>query len=55
MSDFEGVVPTLAAALQERGYTTLTPVQEAMLSPDMKDADALVSARTGSGKTVAFD
>ena len=54
MSDFEGVVPTLAAALQERGYTTLTPVQEAMLSPEMKDADALVSARTGSGKTVAF-
>ncbi|MDN2583723.1 DEAD/DEAH box helicase [Aquibium sp. ELW1220] len=54
MTIFEGVVPALATALQERGYTTLTPVQEAMLAPGLRDADALVSARTGSGKTVAF-
>ncbi|WP_187972100.1 DEAD/DEAH box helicase [Aquibium microcysteis] len=54
MTLFEGVVPALATALQERGYTTLTPVQEAMLAPALRDADALVSARTGSGKTVAF-
>ncbi|MFN3549131.1 MAG: DEAD/DEAH box helicase [Mesorhizobium sp.] len=54
MTIFEGVVPALATALQERGYTALTPVQEAMLAPGLRDADALVSARTGSGKTVAF-
>jgi ATP-dependent RNA helicase DeaD len=54
MTDIEGVVPALAAALQERGYTTLTPVQKAMLAPELSHADALVSARTGSGKTVAF-
>ncbi len=54
MTIFEGVVPALATALQERGYTTLTPVQDAMLAPELRDADALVSARTGSGKTVAF-
>jgi len=54
MTEFEGVVPTLAQALNKRGYETLTPVQEAMLAPDLDGVDALVSAQTGSGKTVAF-
>lgn len=54
MSPYEGVVPALAHALQERGYETLTQVQEAVLAPELAGADALVSAQTGSGKTVAF-
>ncbi|MBT5570325.1 MAG: DEAD/DEAH box helicase [Alphaproteobacteria bacterium] len=54
MTDFEGVVPTLGAALTARGYDTLTPVQEAVIAPDLADRDLLVSAQTGSGKTVAF-
>ncbi|NNC38339.1 MAG: DEAD/DEAH box helicase [Acidimicrobiales bacterium] len=54
MTQFLGVVPTLADALTERGYTKLTPVQEAVLDPDFIAADLLVSAQTGSGKTVAF-
>ncbi|MGE4611850.1 MAG: DEAD/DEAH box helicase [Paracoccaceae bacterium] len=54
MTEFEGVVPTLAQALNKRGYETLTPVQIAMLDPDLDGVDALVSAQTGSGKTVAF-
>ncbi|MBL4666810.1 MAG: DEAD/DEAH box helicase, partial [Sneathiella sp.] len=54
MSQIEGVTPSLAAALDKRGYTTLTPVQIAMLAPELETADALVSAQTGSGKTVAF-
>jgi len=54
MIDFEGVVPALGQALNKRGYTELTPVQKAVLAPELKDADALVSAQTGSGKTVAF-
>lgn len=54
MTVFEGVNPSLVQALDKRGYTTLTPVQTAVLAPEMKDADALVSAQTGSGKTVAF-
>ncbi|MBL4640136.1 MAG: DEAD/DEAH box helicase [Kordiimonadaceae bacterium] len=54
MTDFEGVVPALAKALDKRGYTKLTPVQIAMLAPELETADALVSAQTGSGKTVAF-
>lgn len=50
----EGVVPALRDALQKREYTELTPVQEAVLAPELTDADLLVSAQTGSGKTVAF-
>lgn len=44
----------LTDALQKRGYDTLTPVQEAMTNPDLSTSDLLVSAQTGSGKTVGF-
>ena len=54
MSEFEGVVATLGQALNKRGYAQLTPVQKAVLAPELQKADALVSAQTGSGKTVAF-
>jgi ATP-dependent RNA helicase DeaD len=54
MTEFEGIVPAIAEALAKRGYSTLTPVQKAMLDPTLDSADALVSAQTGSGKTVAF-
>ncbi len=45
---------TLTRALDERGYTELTPVQLAVAQPDTAGRDLLVSARTGSGKTVAY-
>ena len=45
---------TLADALADRGYDTLTPVQEAVTDEGLGDADLLVSAQTGSGKTVGF-
>jgi len=54
MNDFEGIEPPLGVALAKRGYTDLTPVQKAVLGPELAGADALVSAQTGSGKTVAF-
>ena len=54
MSEFEGVIPALEQALTKRGYSALTPVQKAVLAPELSGADALVSAQTGSGKTVAF-
>jgi len=54
MTGFEGVVPALGQALSKRGYTALTPVQTAVLVPELRGTDALVSAQTGSGKTVAF-
>ena len=44
----------LAEALTERGYATLTPVQTAVLEPEARGRDLVVSAQTGSGKTVAF-
>ncbi len=44
----------LADAIAARGYTTLTPVQEAVTNPDLAGADMLVSAQTGSGKTLGF-
>jgi ATP-dependent RNA helicase DeaD len=46
--------PTLAHALAERGYAEPTPVQAAVLQADAADRDMLVSAQTGSGKTVAY-
>ncbi|MFD0917341.1 DEAD/DEAH box helicase [Pseudahrensia aquimaris] len=49
-----GIAPPLAKAITERGYSQLTPVQSAILDPALRDADLLVSAQTGSGKTVAF-
>ncbi|MEX0298639.1 MAG: DEAD/DEAH box helicase, partial [Kordiimonas sp.] len=54
MTEFDGVVPALGQALTKRGYSALTPVQKEMLAPELAGADALVSAQTGSGKTVAF-
>ena len=54
MTDLTTVAPALAAALANKGYDTLTPVQESILTDAPADADLLVSAQTGSGKTVAF-
>jgi len=54
MTDFPGVPAALSKALNDKGYATLTPVQEAMLDPALEGRDVLVSAQTGSGKTVAF-
>ncbi|WP_132860696.1 DEAD/DEAH box helicase [Shimia isoporae] len=44
----------LQNALEERGYDSLTPVQTAVLDPDLEGRDLLVSAQTGSGKTLGF-
>jgi len=48
------MIQTIADALSARGYDALTPVQEAVTAPELDGADLLVSAQTGSGKTVAF-
>jgi len=54
MTYHTGVHPALAQALEKRGYETLTPVQSDVLAPELGSSDLLVSAQTGSGKTVAF-
>jgi len=48
------ILPALSNALAARGYETLTPVQEAVTDPALAGSDLLVSAQTGSGKTVGF-
>nr|MBA2917490.1 DEAD/DEAH box helicase [Candidatus Liberibacter asiaticus] len=54
MKIFENIPQVIGEALSERGYVNLTSVQEAILNPDLREKDVLVSAQTGSGKTVAF-
>ena len=46
--------PALERALAAQGYAEPTPVQDAVLAEDAAGRDLLVSAQTGSGKTVAF-
>jgi len=51
---FPELPAALLSALTERGYAEPTPVQAAVLEPATLGRDLLVSARTGSGKTVAY-
>ncbi len=44
----------LAETLAARGYDTLTSVQSAVVEEQADGRDLIVSAKTGSGKTVAF-
>lgn len=48
------IAAPLAQALAAKGYDALTPVQSAILEEGVAGRDLLVSAQTGSGKTVAF-
>jgi len=51
---FPELHPSLLRALAARNYTEPTPVQQAVLRPEAAGRDLLVSAQTGSGKTVAY-
>ncbi|QUM72165.1 DEAD/DEAH box helicase [Sphingopyxis granuli] len=51
---FDHLPPALADALGARDYQTLTPVQSQVIEAGAHGRDLLVSAQTGSGKTVAF-
>ncbi len=51
---FESLPQLLVQALAERDYAEPTPVQAAVIDPDSAGRDLIVSAQTGSGKTVAF-
>ncbi|ANY21216.1 ATP-dependent RNA helicase DeaD [Tsuneonella dongtanensis] len=51
---YSSLPPALADALRARGYAEPTPVQAAVIAPDAAGRDLVVSAQTGSGKTVAF-
>jgi len=51
---FSPAPASLLRALSERGYAEPTPVQAAVLQAENAERDLLVSAQTGSGKTVAY-
>lgn len=51
---FDSIAPPLLRALTDRGHLEPTPVQAAVLEPAALGRDLLVSAQTGSGKTVGF-
>ena len=51
---FHKTPASIARALAERDYTEATPVQAAVLEAEADERDLLVSAQTGSGKTVAY-
>ncbi len=51
---FSSLPTPLAEALTTRGYEALTEVQTAVGAADADGRDLIVSAQTGSGKTVAF-
>ena len=51
---FSQLPPALGAAVAARGYAAPTPVQAAVLEAEAHGRDLIVSAQTGSGKTVAF-
>lgn len=51
---FAHLPPLLAQALVAKGYEALTPVQTQVTQEEAHGRDLVVSAQTGSGKTVAF-
>jgi len=51
---FPQLHPALSRALEARGFEQLTPVQSAVIAEEAHGRDLIVSAKTGSGKTVAF-
>ena len=54
MKSFVNIEEQIDANLELRGYKELTPIQKAIMEKDITGRDALVSAQTGSGKTIAF-
>jgi ATP-dependent RNA helicase DeaD len=46
--------PALTTALEKKGFTQLTAVQEAVLDPALEGRDLRITSQTGSGKTLAI-
>ncbi len=53
-SRFPELPKQLADALEAKGFNALTPIQQAVLAPDLEQRDLRMSSQTGSGKTVAI-
>jgi len=46
--------PEILRGIADKGFTTLTPVQEQTLTVTLRGGDAAVQSQTGTGKTAAF-
>ena len=46
--------PDLVQAVADRGYTTPTPIQSAVIPVMLTGQDVIGQAQTGTGKTAAF-
>ena len=49
-----GLSDALLKAVQEKGYTTPSPIQEKAIPLILEGRDVLASAQTGTGKTAGF-
>ncbi|AXT59398.1 ATP-dependent RNA helicase RhlE [Aquimarina sp. AD10] len=49
-----GLSEPLLRAVQKKGYTTPSPIQEKAIPPILEKKDVLASAQTGTGKTAGF-
>ena len=49
-----GLSPSICEALEKKGYTKPTPIQEKAIPLILKDKDVMASAQTGTGKTAGF-
>tara|TARA_B100000767_G_scaffold275735_1_gene314841 strand:- start:22897 stop:24129 length:1233 start_codon:yes stop_codon:yes gene_type:complete len=49
-----GLEPSLLKAIQEKGYSEPSPIQEKAIPVILKKKDVLASAQTGTGKTAGF-
>mgnify|MGYP000123695921 CR=1 FL=1 len=49
-----GLLPSLLKAINEKGYTNPSPIQEKAIPVILKGKDVLASAQTGTGKTAGF-
>ncbi|MBJ21348.1 MAG: DEAD/DEAH box helicase [bacterium] len=52
--NFAGLPAPIRAALEKKGFESLTPVQQAVIEASSEGRDLRISSQTGSGKTVAF-
>ncbi len=48
------ISPTLVSALEAKGYSTPTPIQQQAIHPILEGKDIFGCAQTGTGKTAAF-
>lgn len=53
-SPFSALPAPIAGALEQRGFTALTPIQERVLDSALAGRDLRIASQTGSGKTVAI-